>query len=108
MPLLVTAILNALGAIYTFFRKTKLANYAIFGTAVVVILAGFAVVKGAIVALVAGVAVSTPPILGVLASWFVPYNLDDCIAARIAAELAFAVYRWQYNIVLAAAQAQAS
>lgn len=103
MPVLVVVILNALGSLYSFFRKTSLARYALIATAITVVLTAFAIVKASVVAIVAGIAAATPAILGTVCSWFVPYNLDDCISARIAAELAFAVYRWQHNIVLSAA-----
>lgn len=108
MPIFLTWLLNGLGVLYSFFRKTKLANYAIFAVAMTTVLAAFALVKGAIVGIVATFVAAAPAIFPTVCSWFVPGNLDDCISARIAAELAFAVYRWQYNITLAAATARAS
>lgn len=103
MPLLITGLVNAIAWIYTFFQKSGIKRYALIAAAVTVVIAAFGVVKAAIVSLIAGAAVVAPDMLVTAMSWVAPYNVDDCIAIRVGAELAFMIYRWQHNIVLQAA-----
>lgn len=103
MPLLITFFVQAMAWLYAFFQKSGIKRYALIAAAVTAVLAAFAVAKGVVVGLVASISVVMPSILITALSWVVPFNLDDCIAARIAAELAFTVYRWQHNIVLQSA-----
>lgn len=103
MPIFVTGLVNALAYLYTFFQKSGIKRYALIAAGVTAVVGAFAVVKGVIVAGVASISVVVPDLLITALSWVAPYNIDECIAFRISAELAFMVYRWQHNIVLQSA-----
>lgn len=100
MPIFVTGLITALGYLYTFFKESGIKRYALIAAAGVAVVALFAVVKGVMVGVVAGLALATPDVVAIGLSWVCPYNFNNCIAARVGAELAFAIYRWQHNIIL--------
>lgn len=99
MPVLLAKLVAWLATLYTFFRRSRIGNYALLATSIVATLAAFAFIKTIVVSLAAGLSVSMPGMMPVIFSWFVPYNLDDCISARLSLEAALSVYRWKKEII---------
>lgn len=103
MPIFLTVLLSAIAQLYTAFKASGLFRYAIFATAVTLAVGAFGVVRVGIDLLLTGIIPSVPSIVPITLSWVVPSNFDELIAAKIAAEVIFAIYRWQHNIILQAA-----
>lgn len=105
MPLLGTLLVNIGGALVAWFARFAAQRMAFYAAAVALVVGAFLVLKAAIAAIVAGLNLAIPPDLATAMTWIVPPVLDDCIGASLAAELAIAIYKWQYNILLRGATA---
>lgn len=103
MPIFATLLINVVGAIVAWFSRRVAARYAFYLGAVVAVVAFWAGMAAALEGILSAIEAAMPPILGIVTSWFVPGNLSAVIAARIAAELAISIYKWQMNITLRAA-----
>lgn len=100
MPAL-AAFLGALFGKITEWIGTYLTKRAANYVALIVTLgAAVAVCWATIAALLSGLAMALPEPVVVAASWIMPSNVDACVSARIATEVALAGYRWHRQAVL--------
>ena len=62
------------------------------------ILASYLALRVAIGGIVAGLIGAAPAMVGTMLTWFVPPQFQAIIAARVAAQVAIAMYQWQLNL----------
>lgn len=93
---LMGAWFNSLAVFFAFFLARKVAIVAAAILFLVALTAGFV---AAMQALITGVIVAAPDWLAIGASWFVPSNVDECIAAIAGAHTLRWTYDWQVKVV---------
>lgn len=102
MPLIGALLVNLVGGLAAFFGTTVLKRFAFYIAAATAVAAAFGGMLLTINGIVAGLSKLLPDIVTIGASWFFPTNLNQCIAARVSASVAIAIYRWHMNILLRA------
>jgi len=99
VPVLLAKLFAWIVKLYTFFKKSGLERYGFMLTGFTLIAAAFAVVKVLLVGLISGLTLAAPTIVPLVLSWVMPYNLDECVAARLSLEAGLVVYRWKDRVI---------
>jgi len=99
MPLLASLIASLFTSTVAFFAAFITKRLAII--AAVLVIAGTITVAfiGAVQGLIDGLLWAAPTELGLAWGWFIPDNMDNCIAAVIAAELLRWAYDWNVKVL---------
>jgi uncharacterized protein DUF5455 len=99
MPVLAAWIGNLLGSIAGFFGQYFSKRLAVGLAVVIAFTASTAIFIAALNAAVLTISVVVPSEITIAASWVVPSNSDECLAAIITAKLASWVYYWQVKVI---------
>ncbi|MGH8519246.1 MAG: DUF5455 family protein [Panacagrimonas sp.] len=103
MPLL-AAFIGSLFSTFVTWLGTYLTKRAANYIAMTVTLAASVGIAWlAVSASLAALILAVPAELVTASGWFLPTNLDDCLAARVGCEVAIAGYRWHRDTVRASA-----
>lgn len=99
MPIFAAWVGSLITSIATFFAAFLTKRVAIV-LAVIVAAGAFTVTFIAgLNAIIAGIVYAIPPSISLGMSWFIPSNMDDCIAAIMAAHVLRWVYDWNIKVI---------
>lgn len=95
MPVFAALIVSLFGGVANFVAEYFTRRVAVAAALLVVCATVTAAFVAAVQALIAGITTAAPSELSLAASWFVPSNMDDCIAAIAAGHTLRWAYDWQ-------------
>jgi hypothetical protein len=107
MPILVAFFLNTIGALVAFFAQTVVRRFALVAALITSAVAAFGVMSVALDGILGAIAYSFPAAAIIAASWVVPPNWNEAIAAYFAGRVVIFGFRWSFNILAVAAGAKA-
>lgn len=101
MPILSNLLISLFGWLGGFFVKYLGQKAAFWVICVTTIFAAYGVLRLAVAAIVSGLVSSAPDMVETALTWFVPPQFQMIVAARLAAQVAIAMYGFQLNLRVA-------
>lgn len=101
MPILGNLLVTLFGWLGSFFTRYVSKKVAFWSICATTVMTAYGVMLGVITAIMYGISAAMPGFIGAIMSWLIPSILPSLLAARAAAQVAIAIFKWQLNLTLA-------